>query len=886
MSKLSLETLRLYNGADCDVTKRIEIANKKHVPQALMQIYIDLSYILYRMEPNGPDLDYEQQAKLGVIYPVRAERLKAQLCAMVHDPDFNPASPAQVLKAVYGYFDLQFPFKGKPNTAKNTLLTLGHKHKFPKLVVQWRRESKAEGTYITGYKACADLNNGRLKTKWKSTGTRTGRLASSGEKGVKGGGVNLQNIHNDPQIQNMLVADKRWKKLYKVIEKLLTYDKPVEWVCKKIEAWLRQKCPDLQTFFISDYGQIEVRVAAQMAGDKNLIADCQEADIHTTVGSVLTGWDPEKIRHDKATRTVTKNCHFGMLFGSGVDGVYRYVVSRTPEGVEPIGKEFVVKAMDRYFKRYTGIRAFIERQREFARENSYVETLFGMKQPLTITGESEDDEYFEDDEQRGSWWGNQCVDFKTEALSQRGWLNGQEVRVGDILLTKNAGTGKLEWQTMTDLVLYPDYEGEYWELEAKSFSAVTTPEHRWLIKQKHSGESVCKTTSKLSQYGDDKIHRTGQYEGPGSSPYADDFICLLGWVCTDGYMDKQGKGYGANSVHIGQSQRAKPFYVKEIDELLCRLGVKFRRHYHPKTEYVTWNFSGRFGALMHSVIPGRLLPYQLLSQLPLSQLRILYETMLKGDGGGAGVKNGKGIAKVSGSPGGITMGTRRKASIFQMLAMLCGYSSNSRYEDLSKYEGVKSEKMANIPKMNGCWRVKAHRREYAQILENMVTVRKGKIGMWCPVVPNSYFVARRRGQTYITGNCLNGPIQGTSHQLMECALVNLHRRPEDYKELGLPVMDVHDALYFRVNILDLRVSHQKVKKLMEQDSLAVVKSDFPNIKWIVPIVTEAEAGLSLGCKLELPDDNINIGKFCLDWYQKRKKQLAELDKELLEVSGS
>jgi hypothetical protein len=125
-------------------------------------------------------------------------------------------------------------------------------------------------------------------------------------------------------------------------------------------------------------------------------------------------------------------------------------------------------------------------------------------------------------------------------------------------------------------------------------------------------------------------------------------------------------------------------------------------------------------------------------------------------------------------------------------------------------------------------------------------------------------------------------VQGSAHQLLECGLVNLRRKAKKYAVLNTPVLDVHDALYFRVNVLELPEAYAKARYLMEQESLNTVKSDFPAIKWKVPIVTEAEAGMSLGCKIVI-QEGFSVGKLLIDWYCKRKKQNIALNKELAAI---
>ena len=580
VSKLSLDALRLYNGADCDLCKRLEIDNKPHVPQALMNLYIDLSFLLYKMEPNGPFYDYEQHEKLEAILPFKAKALKRRLRKILKRKKFNPGSPAQVLKALYSqkYLGLEYPFPGKPNTTKKTLLMLGRESKFPNLLLEWRMTAREVST-LESYKQCANANAGRLRTRWWATNARTGRLSSGGSKNKKKGVkvINLQNIKKASHVQNLVLADKRWPRVYRASGRLLRrfapevlrywraceaaevaakakgrkkaeypkpsaeYVKQLQVVAKKIERWIRRNMPDLKVFLILDYGQVEVRVAAQMSGDKNLLKDCAKGDIHTQVGVAMTGWDAERIANDPQTRTLTKNVHFGILFGIGKQNLFSFVLAMSPPDMrDRITEEEVSAAYDRYFERYPGIRRFIEKQREFAKEHGFVSTMFGMIQTLNITedqfGEDEAAEYADDEEMGGrkAYWGNQAI---------------------------------------------------------------------------------------------------------------------------------------------------------------------------------------------------------------------------------------------------------------------------------------------------------------------------------------------------------NGPVQGSAHQLLICAMVNLLRQVAKYEMLGIPPMEVHDALYFFTDLLGLGSAVKKAKYLLEQESLNTVKSDFPDIDWKVPIAVDCEAGLSLGCKIDV-DEKSSAGLFMVNWYKKRRKQILEINREL------
>jgi len=537
LSRLKPETLRLYNGGDADLTKRIEVDTKNKVSPALVRLYMDLSYVLCDMEQNGPWFDLWQHAQVAKLWPYLEAKALQTLRDMIDDQEFNPGSYPQVFDAVYNRLGLVYPLrKGKPNTQKKTLMMLSREHPFPGAVIAWRKLNKANSTYIKGAAEVAARFGGRAKTTWWATGTETGRLSSSGGDE---GGMNLQNLHNDPRLQNLYVSDKRWRKLFNAIRDIVRTQPRMLWE-QLVEQWVRDNMPDVKTYLVLDYGQIEVRVAAQLSGDKNLLKDCQASDIHTIVGVAMTGWAADKIKHDKKTRTLTKNIHFGILFGISKENLFDFIKAMDPDfdGTE----EMVFEAYDRYFARYTGVAQYIEDQRERAETDGYVETIFGLHRTLNIT-------------------------------AFRGAFDAEEE-----------------------------------------------------------------------------------------------------------FVDESGE---------------------------------------------------------------------------------------------------------------------RKAS----------------------------------------WRNQA----------------------------------------------INTPVQGSAHQLLVCGLVNIRRQPEKYKVLGVPCMDVHDALYMMVNVLDMKEAYRKARYLLEKESLETVKSDFPHIDWRVPIVVEAEAGLRLGGRVTLEDDKFTVGGFLLDWYEVTKKQMAALHRQVQEV---
>lgn len=456
-SQVPLKQLLLYNGADSDLCKRIQLKTK-NVSAPLMRVYVDAAWVLHRMEGNGPVFDFDHNKVLDKIFVPRLAKIKAELAKITGNKDFNPNSPDQVYDWVYNKLKLKYPFPlrkptDKPNTAKAAMEFLGRTNRFCLLVAQCRKVGKIVSTYLESFRKCATEHGGRLKTTWWLTGTETGRLSSGGgsKKDAVSAKVNLQNVHGDPLLQNQCVPDKGWRKCYnasvkelkKTIGTRLTakiqkyanrpdklYDKrdddtgkvthvgilsraraklkSTRW--KKIARRLILLFASTRIFLGFDFGQIEVRVLAQLSGDKNLIADCKSGDIHSLVGHAMTGWAIEKIKKDKKTRTLTKNIHFGIMYGLNVEGVYAFILAKDPD--IKVTLEDVQKYYDAYFKRYPGVRTLTEKLRAMAEDKGYVENMFGFRRPLNTTGQAEEGD-------TGAYWGNQAINTPIQGAAHQ-----------------------------------------------------------------------------------------------------------------------------------------------------------------------------------------------------------------------------------------------------------------------------------------------------------------------------------------------------------------------------------------------------------------------------------------------------------------------------------
>lgn len=475
-AKIPIHKMIMYNGADCDLTKREEIRTRKNIPKELLKIYIDDAFILDEMEKNGPVHDNKHSNRLMRFYPPKAEKLLEELQAIAGKVnklqvtryktpekvakftdeqkeklkktviEFNPGSPDQVKYVIFKRLKIEFPQQllrkrgSKINTQKGSLEVMAQEHKFPKLLLAYRKVSKICSQYLKGYRACADNNDGKLRTKWWLTGTGTGRLSSGGGKEKEFDTlkiVNLQNVHGDRNLKNLLVPQKNWRDLYNALQSA------VERVVGKIKIKFKEKiiarlaksklwrleCKkilkrfgDYKVFLGYDFGQIEVRVMAQISDDEVLISDCLSGDIHSAVGHRMTGWAVHKIKKDKKTRTLTKNIHFGILFGLAAEGVYVFIKMKDPDN--PITPELAVKYHQAYFNVYKGVARYVKHIRAFVEKHGYVENLFGFKRVLIENNEfsfddSDTEEGFEESIKKGAYWGNQALNTPVQGAAHQ-----------------------------------------------------------------------------------------------------------------------------------------------------------------------------------------------------------------------------------------------------------------------------------------------------------------------------------------------------------------------------------------------------------------------------------------------------------------------------------
>jgi DNA polymerase-1 len=304
------------------------------VTSVYTDIDLPLAPVLFRMEQNGVRIDKGALAELSKRFSADIARVGERIFELAGQR-FNINSPKQLGVVLFTHLGLPAPVKygkGKTvSTAQDVLESLAEKHDVPRLVLEYRHLSKLKSTYIDQLPALADADS-RVHTTFQSAATTTGRLSS----------VN-------PNLQNIPIKTE---------------------LGREIRAAFTA-APGSQ-LLSADYSQIELRLLAHFSGDPLLLRAYQTGeDIHTLTASEVFGVPAETM--DKETRARAKAVNFGIVYGISPFGLAAQLGIPQSEA-----KTYI----ERYFARYAGVQAFIEKTLAETRRTGYVRTLFGRVRPI------------------------------------------------------------------------------------------------------------------------------------------------------------------------------------------------------------------------------------------------------------------------------------------------------------------------------------------------------------------------------------------------------------------------------------------------------------------------------------------------------------------------
>ncbi|MCP5300428.1 MAG: DNA polymerase I [Chromatiaceae bacterium] len=337
--QIDIEQAGPYAAEDADITLRLhqvlwpQVEQEPSLARVLTEIEVPLVSVLSRMERTGVRLDRKMLEQQSHELAKQMHALEQQ-AYKIAGHNFNMGSPKQIGQIFFDELGLPVVAKtpkGAPSTAESVLQELAEQgHELPRVILDHRGLSKLKSTYTDKLPELIDGDTGRVHTSYHQAVAATGRLSSS-----------------DPNLQNIPVRSDEGRRIRR--------------------AFIPQ---DGWRMLAADYSQIELRIMAHLSGDRGLLAAFAAGeDIHRATAAEVFGADsPEAVTADQ--RRSAKAINFGLIYGMSAFGLARQL------GIERgAAQEYV----DRYFARYPGVKDFMERTREQARKQGYVETLFGRR---------------------------------------------------------------------------------------------------------------------------------------------------------------------------------------------------------------------------------------------------------------------------------------------------------------------------------------------------------------------------------------------------------------------------------------------------------------------------------------------------------------------------
>ena len=321
----ALITLKLYN-----------FLNKKVKTQKNNFVYneIDLPLVntLSQIEKNGIKINTNYLNELSKEFEKESLILENKIFKLA-GKDFNIGSPKQLGEILFIELKISGGKKTKSGTFSTDVSTLSNLsdqgYEIASLILEWRELTKLKSTYTDALQKQATKHQSRVHTSYGIANTLTGRLSS-----------------NDPNLQNIPIRTANGRKIRK--------------------AFISEANKILMSF---DYSQIELRLAAEISGDKNFIeAFKNNEDIHSSTASQIFGVDSTKL--DPEMRRKAKAINFGILYGISPYGLAKQLSVTNSEA-----KIYI----ENYFKKYPNIKQYMDTQIEFAKTNLYVETMFGRR---------------------------------------------------------------------------------------------------------------------------------------------------------------------------------------------------------------------------------------------------------------------------------------------------------------------------------------------------------------------------------------------------------------------------------------------------------------------------------------------------------------------------
>ncbi|MGL5238152.1 MAG: DNA polymerase I [Plesiomonas shigelloides] len=339
-NQIPLEQAATYAAEDADVTLRLhevlwpQLEQEAGLASVLQEMEVPLLSVLSRMERNGVLIDPALLGRHSMELTTRLAELESKAHELAGEP-FNLASTKQLQGILFEKLGLPVLKKtpgGAPSTNEEVLAELALDYPLPAVLLEYRGLAKLKSTYTDKLPQMINPATGRVHTSYHQAVTATGRLSST-----------------DPNLQNIPVRNEEGRRIRQAF---------IAGAGNQIIA--------------ADYSQIELRIMAHLSGDAGLLRAFSEGkDIHRATAAEVFGLPLEQVSAEQ--RRSAKAINFGLIYGMSAFGLARQL---------GIGRNDAQRYMDLYFERYPGVLTYMERTREQAHAQGYVETLFGRRLQL------------------------------------------------------------------------------------------------------------------------------------------------------------------------------------------------------------------------------------------------------------------------------------------------------------------------------------------------------------------------------------------------------------------------------------------------------------------------------------------------------------------------
>ncbi|HNP36813.1 MAG TPA: DNA polymerase I [Woeseiaceae bacterium] len=336
-NQVDLDVAAPYAAEDADITLRLhrKLWQALQETPTLRKVYEDIEQplvpVLLGIEETGVLIDRDMLAIQSRELSDKMLELEQEAHKLAGGP-FNLGSPKQLQEILFEQLELpvirKTP-KGQPSTAEDVLTELAHDYDLPRVIIDYRGMSKLKSTYTDKLPLQIAASTGRVHTSYHQAVAATGRLSST-----------------DPNLQNIPIRTPEGRRIR--------------------QAFI---APAGTVLLAADYSQIELRIMAHLSGDAGLVQAFADAkDVHRATAAEVFGVGLEEVSAEQ--RRSAKAINFGLMYGMSAFGLAKQL---------GIGRGEAQEYVNLYFDRYPGVKAYMDNIRLTAREQGYVETVFGRR---------------------------------------------------------------------------------------------------------------------------------------------------------------------------------------------------------------------------------------------------------------------------------------------------------------------------------------------------------------------------------------------------------------------------------------------------------------------------------------------------------------------------